>query len=223
MEEDFLEKYISLMEEARDRIPPKGYTERHHIVPRSWWDNDYLVVLTAEEHFIAHYYLTNAFPEDDSMAYALWAMCNGMTTGGRDYKVDAKIFAEAREKYSKLSSKSLKKKYKEGNLRIPTAKEKSRKEKYKWFHNNPGFNENLILENNPMTSYELFEFCRNSHLDVDRRALRRVVTGKRFSCKGWRILKERAREDCPNCRKSFELRGFKLHTIKCRHKEQQDE
>lgn len=49
--------YNSIIERAKSRENLLGYTERHHILPRSIGgtdDADNIVVLTAREHFIAH-------------------------------------------------------------------------------------------------------------------------------------------------------------------------
>lgn len=46
--------------EKRKLSPPTGYTEKHHIIPRTFGgsdDNTNIIVLTAREHFIAHYLL----------------------------------------------------------------------------------------------------------------------------------------------------------------------
>jgi hypothetical protein len=70
--------YTQITERARDRHLD-GYTERHHIQPRSLGgsDNkDNLVELTAREHFICHWLLTKIVTGQDraKMVYAL----NGM-------------------------------------------------------------------------------------------------------------------------------------------------
>jgi len=52
--------YNELISNAQNRNKPKGYVEQHHVIPRSLGgsDNlDNLVILTAREHFIAHYLL----------------------------------------------------------------------------------------------------------------------------------------------------------------------
>ena len=105
-QEEYLDEYISLMEVARNRTTPEGYTEKHHIFPKSWMPNDYLVVLTAQEHFTAHYLLHKAFPEDNGMATAFWLMCN-MKKVGRDYQVSAEIYAEAKKACAKATSERM--------------------------------------------------------------------------------------------------------------------
>lgn len=54
--------YYNIVNSVKHRIPT-GYTEKHHIIPKSCGgDNskDNLVVLTAKEHFICHLLLTKA-------------------------------------------------------------------------------------------------------------------------------------------------------------------
>jgi hypothetical protein len=86
------------------------YTESHHIMPKSWWKegNHYTVRLTGQEHYNAHLYLFKAFPEDGSASYAFMMMCRtGNPNHQRDYEVQAKQYAEAREIYSKKQSEKL--------------------------------------------------------------------------------------------------------------------
>lgn len=86
-----------------------GYTEKHHIIPRSLGGNDSkdnIVVLTAREHFIAHLLLTKCtFGEcRKKMFFALWNMVNrdnGARTSSRMYTI-------IRETHSKFLSESFK-------------------------------------------------------------------------------------------------------------------
>ena len=78
----------------RDRILD-GYTEKHHIVPRSFGGSnkiENLVVLTAREHFIAHLLLTKCTKGvfKQKMGYALWNMVNrdkGLRTNSKTYEI----------------------------------------------------------------------------------------------------------------------------------------
>ena len=102
---DYLDKYIDLMETAKARGWTKKtapvYTEGHHILPRSWMPNNYIVQLTAKEHFVAHRLLAKAFPEDQAMAMAYWMMCSMKTDKQvRDFKVTSSQFSYARESMS---------------------------------------------------------------------------------------------------------------------------
>ena len=52
---DFLKHYCNLIRKAENRVPPNGYTEKHHTFPKSiFGKNNRVVVLTGREHYIAH-------------------------------------------------------------------------------------------------------------------------------------------------------------------------
>lgn len=52
---NYLKIYCNLIRKAENRIPPEGYTEKHHTFPVSiYGKNNRIVVLTAKEHFILH-------------------------------------------------------------------------------------------------------------------------------------------------------------------------
>ena len=59
---NYLKVYCNLIRKADNRIPPEGYTEKHHTFPVSiYGKNNRVVVLTAREHYIAHALLEKAF------------------------------------------------------------------------------------------------------------------------------------------------------------------
>ena len=103
-----LNKYIEII--SADYSDFDGYTERHHVIPSSWWDNDYIVVLPAKQHLLAHYHLHMAFPEDRAMTYALNMMVSMKDSNQRDFSIIeefAEIYAEAKEAYSKALSEAM--------------------------------------------------------------------------------------------------------------------
>jgi hypothetical protein len=52
---NYLKVYCNLIRKAENRTPPEGYTEKHHIFPKSiFGNNNRIVVLTAREHYITH-------------------------------------------------------------------------------------------------------------------------------------------------------------------------
>jgi hypothetical protein len=52
---NYLKVYCNLIRKAENRIPPEGYTEKHHIFPKSiYGNNDRVVALTAREHYVSH-------------------------------------------------------------------------------------------------------------------------------------------------------------------------
>jgi len=83
-----LKAYCNLIRKAENRTPPKSYTEKHHIFPKSiYGNNNKIVVLTAREHYIAHALLEKALIKryginDDrtkKMITAFWCMNNQKT------------------------------------------------------------------------------------------------------------------------------------------------
>jgi len=74
---DYKAVYEKLMQKARSRGDVAGYSEKHHVVPRCLGGSnskDNLVVLTAEEHFLAHQLLVKMHPGNHKLAYAAQAM-----------------------------------------------------------------------------------------------------------------------------------------------------
>ena len=72
--------YFSIINNAKIRIKPDCYTEKHHIIPRCMNGDNFkenLVVLTAREHFICHWLLikmTNNKHYVQKLTYALYYM-----------------------------------------------------------------------------------------------------------------------------------------------------
>lgn len=53
------------------------YFEKHHIIPKchnGTNDKSNLILLTAREHYIAHWLLSKIYTEDNKMCYALWML-----------------------------------------------------------------------------------------------------------------------------------------------------
>ena len=101
--------YYNIIAQAQSRTTT-GYTEKHHIIPRSLGgsnDPDNLVVLTAREHLLCHLLLCKmtAGPARHKMvrAYALMSGQNKQTT---------RIYASLREEYALIQSQKMQR---EGN------------------------------------------------------------------------------------------------------------
>jgi len=82
---NYLKVYCNLIRKAENRTPPDGYTEKHHIFPKSIFGrNNRIVILTLREHYIAHCLLVKAFVKrygvdntnTKKMINALWCMSN---------------------------------------------------------------------------------------------------------------------------------------------------
>lgn len=72
--------YDQLIERSKSRIPPQGYIEHHHIIPRCMNGSDEkenIAILTPEEHFVAHVLLVKMYPEVPKLIVAVSRMCKG--------------------------------------------------------------------------------------------------------------------------------------------------
>lgn len=79
---DYLKHYNLLMERSRDRNLDE-YTESHHIIPKCMGgtdEQDNLVNLTPEEHYLAHQLLVKIYPENLRLSHAANMMCVNRTT-----------------------------------------------------------------------------------------------------------------------------------------------
>jgi hypothetical protein len=92
----------------------EGYTERHHIIPRSlggFNNKENLVDLTAREHFICHWLLTKMYTgeEKSKMIYALNGMKrNGQYTQRYETKITSKVYENLKKEFSIIHSATMK-------------------------------------------------------------------------------------------------------------------
>lgn len=73
------QEFIQSIKDSRPNVWFK-YSERHHIIPRCLGgtdDEDNLIYLTYQEHFIAHKLLLKENPNESSLVYAIFRMCDG--------------------------------------------------------------------------------------------------------------------------------------------------
>ena len=104
----FKQQYDELIRQAKEKKRMKDTLkyECHHIIPKSLGGGEFYnnkVYLTFREHYEAHYFLTKIYPDNNDLAFAFWGMNN--QRGGnshRNYKIDAKIYAESRSKIIQL-------------------------------------------------------------------------------------------------------------------------
>lgn len=96
----------------RQKNPYNGYTERHHILPKSLGGSDdkgNLVSLTAREHYICHLLLTKMYFDENSknkMIHAFFMMCNAKADNQeRTYKISSFLYEKYKIDYSLLMSK----------------------------------------------------------------------------------------------------------------------
>lgn len=102
--------YYSIITSAKSRNPT-GYTEEHHIIPKSLSgsnDPSNLVSLTAREHFICHMLLPKMVDgkHRQKMVYALWAMSTLKKDCQDRYNITSAQYESARQKYSEYFSKN---------------------------------------------------------------------------------------------------------------------
>lgn len=90
--------YDNLINRAKNRYLT-SYTEKHHIIPRCLGgtdDDNNLVTLTPEEHYLAHQLLIKMHPGNPKLVYAIMRM----THGNKQYMArNNKIYGWVRRKY----------------------------------------------------------------------------------------------------------------------------
>ena len=93
---NYTKLYKELIHKAKERDMVDGYTEIHHIIPKSEGgsnDKDNLVVLTGREHFIAHKILWMETPTNYSRAATYHMMSNHRgIKWGATYEEVRKVF-----------------------------------------------------------------------------------------------------------------------------------
>jgi hypothetical protein len=101
-----IDRYIKLINYCKT-INFSGYTETHHIIPRSFGggDKDNLLKLDARYHFIAHLLLAKA-TGNPKMIKALHRMTYSHSKNvQRNYKITNRIYSYLKEEHSKIVSK----------------------------------------------------------------------------------------------------------------------
>ena len=98
---DYQKHYEQLIAKHGSRDKPDGYSERHHILPKSMGGSDEasnLVYLSAKAHFVAHHLLWR-WHRNSPMACAFHFMCHGQQ---KDYyQPSANVYQEAKTAHIK--------------------------------------------------------------------------------------------------------------------------
>lgn len=93
--------YNKLIDRARNR-ELEGYSERHHIIPRCMGgsdDENNLVRLTPEEHYVAHQLLFKMHPHNPKLAHAAFVM-----TRSQNGKRSNKLYSWVRRAHAEAMS-----------------------------------------------------------------------------------------------------------------------
>ena len=107
MENKYKRWYACIVERARDRIL-EGYSELHHILPRSLGgkDNaDNLVSLTAREHFICHVLLTKFTSGLDRSKMVKAVIMMKAADAHQPRYFNGRLYETIRREYSKIKSR----------------------------------------------------------------------------------------------------------------------
>ena len=94
----------------RLKYPASGYTERHHIIPRSMGgvdDDTNIVTLTGREHWIAHLFLYKIY-KNSQMAHACHMMAMRCEERGVPQVRNSRMYEQIRKICAKATSKRMK-------------------------------------------------------------------------------------------------------------------
>ena len=123
---DYRKHYHLLVEKALTRDKPIGYTENHHILPKCMGGSDEpknLVILTAREHFVAHWLLHRMHPNHSGLSYAFTAICIWASSKNSRYTPSSRAVEEAK----KARSTHISRKMRENNpMKSPEMRELQR-------------------------------------------------------------------------------------------------
>jgi len=104
---DYQRIYDQLIEKRKLNIP-KGYVEKHHILPKcaGGLNNiENLVKLTAREHYLAHWLLHKIYPDNLGLICAIQFMVNGHQK--EHLNISSREFERIKIKRSELLSKRM--------------------------------------------------------------------------------------------------------------------
>jgi len=103
---NYLKIYHQLVSSAQNRQGLEGYSERHHILPKSFGGSNEswnIAIFTAREHFIAHRLLMKIFPGNPKVYQALWRMVHGKKL----FNYSSRTYQTVREGFAKDRSQAM--------------------------------------------------------------------------------------------------------------------
>lgn len=101
---NYAKHYDLLIVKHGSQTKPKGYSERHHIVPKCLGGSDEesnLIYLSAEAHYVAHQLLVKMHPSHHGLSYAAMLMTRVSKGNGR---ASNKYYSWLKRRYSKVQS-----------------------------------------------------------------------------------------------------------------------
>jgi hypothetical protein len=115
---------LILSRKSLNRRKSEAYYESHHIVPiclngcKNCKEN--IVLLTAREHFIAHWLLSRIYPNNNKMQYAFWCMCIACNKDQSRKIFSSIAYEESKRIYKNMMSKRMlgKQGYWKGKIRL---------------------------------------------------------------------------------------------------------
>ena len=131
IENKYYKIYFDLISRARNRNI-SGYSEKHHIIPKSLGGSDNLdniVKLTPREHLICHLLLTKIVCDrhKGKMIYAVQSMTmKSKTTPYRYTKINSRIYDSIKKQISELASKRMSNRTYEEQMGIERATRKKK-------------------------------------------------------------------------------------------------
>ena len=160
---NYQKHYDTLINRAKNRLL-EGYSERHHIIPRCMGgtdEQDNLVALTAEEHYVAHQLLVKMYPDNDKLIYA----AKMMTISASGHVRNNKLYGWLKIKYSSISSLNMKEFLKNNPekhpMNSPEAKAKMSASRREYLKNNPEKNPSKNPEARAKISASMTEYFNN--------------------------------------------------------------
>lgn len=101
---DYQKHYALLMSRTLGRVKGERYYEEHHVIPRCMGGSNAksnLVLLTAEEHYVAHQLLVKMNPTHRGLIYA----ANSLTAGSTQTIRNNKLYGWIKKKFQERNCK----------------------------------------------------------------------------------------------------------------------
>jgi hypothetical protein len=197
---NYLKHYCNLIRKAENRTPPEGYTEKHHIFPKSiFGKNNRIVVLTGREHYIAHILLQKICEKRYGIRHknTQKMLCAHINMKSKGRYFNSHLYENAKLKRSQSMMGDLHWNWKGGVVRKSTCKndKKCNKmcDKTNYYKKKDKFNVNdnykryeyLLIspDGDKIKTNSLRRTCKEYGLD--HRCMSKVVKGERKQHKGW--------------------------------------